>query len=558
MLKKLLFFISFLFLLSPLPSRAQDIGWVIEEFSSTNTIQANGEVAITETIKVDFDGLQKHGIFRTIPVKYKTNKGNVSIPIRVFWVRDENGLNIPYKTSRKGNNVEIKIGDPDKTVSGKQTYVIHYEASFALTYFKDHDEFYWNVTGDQWPVPIEKASATVTLPESGINDAVCFIGVLGNKEKCSSQITSQNESSFASTRSISPGEGVTIAVSFKKGIVAEPTIWQKILKQITDNWIYFLPLLTLIVMFWVWWKFGRDAREYKTIVPEFAPPENIKPAEMGTLFDGKVDVEDFSTTIIDLAVRGYIKIKEIPKTGIFGKKDYEITLLKDYGDLGSYENDAISGFGFDHKVGSSVKLSELKNEYYKNITQMKKTLYGEMKNRNWFFANPEAVRNIYIFIGIAIISLGLWIGGFWGSAGYFGIIATGVIILLFSGAMPKRTPAGREMLRKIKGFKLYMETAERYRQQFYEKEGIFEKYLPYAMVFGIVDKWAKAFEGLDIKPPDWYEGTGTFNPVIFANNMNSFAQAAGSNLATAPGGGSAFGGGGGVGGGGGGGGGGSW
>lgn len=263
-------------------------------------------------------------------------------------------------------------------------------------------------------------------------------------------------------------------------------------------------------------------------------------------------------------------IKEEPKKWIFGSTDYILSKTpKDPADLLSYEKILLNRI---FKDGDTVKISELKNEFYEDLSLVKETLYKDMVDKNFFPTNPEKARNKYTSTGIVILLLGalLVIAGLFkseilGGAG-LGIIGAGGILTVFSRSFSRRTPLGHDEYKKILGFKMFVDKAETYKQQFLERENIFSEVLPYAIVFGDVEKFAKAFEVLGLKPPQptWYISSQPFNPVLFSSNINSFSGSITSAIASQPksnsfvSSGSGFGGGGFSGGGFGGGGGGSW
>jgi uncharacterized membrane protein len=313
---------------------------------------------------------------------------------------------------------------------------------------------------------------------------------------------------------------------------------------------------------------------HETIVVQYTPPEmgdekrRLRPAEIGVLLDERADTLDVSATIVDLAVRTYVLIKELPKEGLFGmfqSQDYELERLdQDESELLPYERKLLTSL-FDGDP--TVKLSSLKNKFHTDLQDVKNKLYDESVSHNKFFArDPDDARGQVVIAGIVVAVAGgaimFGLGKAFG-AGVIGIpiIAVGVLLAVFSSAFSRRTAFGWEVYRRCLGFRLYMVTAETDRQKFAEEENIFHEYLPYAIMYGCVDKWASAFEGLELdEQPYYYAGSGRFVPVVFANNVSSFSSSIGGVMASTPGGsgGSGFGGGGGSGGGGGGGGGGSW
>jgi uncharacterized membrane protein YgcG len=591
---------------------AADQDWVIRSFDVHYTIDKSSVVTVTEDLIVDFGSLERHGIFRDVPVEYAYDaESNRLAEISEISV-DDGAVPIPFETSRLGANRRIKIGDPDKLVTGQQRYVITYTVSGALNAFGDHDEFFWNVTGNQWPVTIEQATATVEVPGPGIQRVTCFQGPTRSTDPCSSS-ADESRATFSATTPLPPGSGLTLVVALEKGLVqvpppvlvlvAEEIDWAEVGQEVSDflglnPLVIALSSLLATIVFGVllraWWIVGRDrwfgdtyylsespqaetrplfARQ--TIVVEYQPPEilgnghRLRPAEIGLLLDERADTLDVSATIVDLAVRRYLRIEELPKEGVFGTfstQDYELTKLEkaDEGLL-SYERTLMRAlFG----GRSKVRLSDLKGEFHEDLREVKDELYREaVKVHRFFPRDPAIVRREYRLVGVGIAAIGGVGLGVLGVAFGVALIAIpilvgGLALFLLAGAMPRRTARGREMYRRCLGFRLYMVTAEQDRQRFAEEANIFDAYLPYAIVFHCVKKWSSAFEGLGLekRQVDWYVGPTGFVPFHFAMGVRDFSSSVSNAMAFTPGasGGSGFSGGGFSGGGGGGGGGGSW
>ncbi len=301
--------------------------------------------------------------------------------------------------------------------------------------------------------------------------------------------------------------------------------------------------------FYLWWTRGREPEGRKTIIAQYKPPDNITPGELGILIDQKVDMKDISATVIDLATRGFLKIEEIEtKKIIFKGKDYKFIKKKNYQDdksIKRHEEEILEGiFGYSKK---EVLLSDLKEKFYTHLPKVKKYLYQEVVMHGYFKVNPDKVRQIYlgIEIGFGIIGTFLFIA-FSSTAVIMSIWTSSAIIIVFSFFMPKRTKEGTLAYEHAQGLKEYIYTAERYRMEFAEKEKIFEKLLPYAMIFGIAGIWAKKFKDIYKEAPDWYVGAypGRFSTTSFTNSMNSMSKGMGSTFRSAPSGGSGMGGGG--------------
>jgi len=585
----------------------------VTSFEVFYAVDAVGFVHVREDIRYDFGSNEKHGIFRNTPVRYEYDDENDRlIEAKDVNVTNGNGDEWEFEITENDPSLVIKIGDPDVLISGEQRYVITYTLDRALNPFDDHDEFYWNVTGDEWDVPIESASATVRMPgvdRQPIQQADCFQGPTGSTRRCQNSEIDNNEAKFTSRGSIPPGDEMTIVVGIDKGfvnagapnLVGKPqNAWEHAfaVTPITVGLMLAGIVAAIVAVLRVWWVQGRDRwlgdmfylneapsmpsaeaikplMAHESIVVEFAPPEvdgeskrPLRPAEIGILLDERADTLDVSATIVDLAVRRHLVIKEESSGGVFGlfkHKDYELEKLEpETNELLPYEQELKDAF---FESGETVKLSELKNKFHDDLSEVKSTLYKQAIADKFFPYNPETIRNIVRIAGIVAVGIGAV--AMWGLGTLFGgallglpVILGGVLLFFFANAFPRRTATGRVLYRRSLGFRRFMVESDKERQRFAERANIFHEYLPYAIVYGCVDKWANAFKdlGINVGQPGYYVGVGPFIAADFASNVGSFSSSIGSTMASTPGGsgGSGFGGGGGSGGGGGGGGGGSW
>jgi len=548
----------------------------ITSFSSSLELKKDSSYTVTEKIVYDFEGSARHGIYRTIPYAYQRNGTNYTVRLIVQEVTDEKGTAIPFVIEWEDDNMKVRIGDPERLITGIKTYVVTYQATRAINFLEKMDELYWNVTGSEWSALKKKGevSATVTLPEAVSAEQLqlaCYTGAVGSSASaCSIKATDTRTIQIHANTPLSASEDLSFVIGLPKGFLIKAST--------LDEWIWFfqdnlfillalvLPLLVFVFSFRLWWSKGRDPRGRGTIMPEFSPPKNLTPGEMGTLLDEKADMKDISATIIDLAVKGFIKIKEIEKKGWFGSPDYEFIKLKDAtGTLKEHETLLLESVFGD---GSSKNLSALKEQFHDKAEKIKEKIYRQTVALGFFPENPTETRMKYIVLGIGI---GITIG----VAGIFlseYLIASAIVCALipcaFSFAMVRKTEAGVRVLEETLGFKEYLRMAEKDRINFLnapdKKPETFERYLPFAMVLGVETLWAKQFEDMYTTPPDWYDGNWqTFNTVYMVHNLSAFSQQASTIMTSVPqstagSGGSGFGGGGFSGGGFGGGGGGSW
>jgi len=543
----------------------------IRNFYSEMFISSDGSTSVQENIEYDFGYELRHGIFREIPHKYEIGIKNYNLRMNVTRVTDfeENLYN--YKVSRERGRVIVRIGDPDKEITGVHDYRIEYLVDGAILFFKDHDELYWNVTGNEWKIPILKASAKIyferEIPE-GVK-ATCYTGVYGSKSKdCTFSIT-PNGIEINVSGSLRAGEGLTIVVGLPKGILKEPSSLKKALWFISDNWFFGLPILTLFFISYVWYTRGRDPEGKGVIAVRYEPPKDLTPAEAGTLMDERADILDITSTVIDLAVRGYLKIQEVLGTKFifFSDRDYRLIKLKELqGDtLKAHETTIFTSIFEGGK--KEVMVSDLRNKFYKHLPPIKNALYNELISGRYFPTNPENIRRIFKWVGIGIVVVSFVLISHWGIK--LSLIISGIFILIFSRFMPRRTKKGSLAKEEVLGFREFIERAEKDRIERLAKEDptLFDRVLPYALVFGLEDRWAEAFHDMYKSPPSWYDSPGysnSFSPRIFVSDLGRSLGVMNSTFASTPSksggysGGSGFGGGGSSGGGFGGGGGGSW
>ena len=524
--------------------------FTIEKFHSDITIQADASFTVTERIEVHFSQ-PRHGIYRDVPIKYRDDLGHtIKTPTHVLSVTDESGKKRKATISKKGNVVNIRIGDAHRSVQGRQVYVITYRVENAILFFSDHDELYWNVTGNDWKAPIEVASAHVTLavPRQSENLwAAAYTGPFGSKGSAADHETHTNEVTFVTKNPLNIGEGLTIAFGWDKGLTAAPSAWKKFLWTVdmTENWIFLFPPLALASMFFLWRRKGRDPRVRESMTVMYAPPtfENrpLVPAEVGTLIDEKFDPRDITSTIVELGVMGYLRIEETKKEGLlFDATDYYLKKLKDPdAQLGPFEKELMTSLFPGQLPG--VYVSNLKNRFYTNLGTLKGVLYGELIRKKYFLTNPEKIRGTYTMGGIVMMVFGAFAFAFLVPGaigkGVMASILTGMPVLIFARFMPAKTKAGASVTMDILGFREFMNRAEKDRLERVGDSHLFSKFLPYAMALDVTDNWAKAFQGIYQQPPEWYlspVGVRTFDPYTFSHSVQSATSTLSSAMFSAP------------------------
>lgn len=235
-------------------------GYVIHNFASEIVVGQDASLFVKEKIEAEFFQ-EKHGIFRIIPIIYSANGKTIHARLENISVADEKNRSLIFETSRFGKSVKIKIGDPQKTITGKQTYIVSYQIRDVLLRYNDHDEIYWNIAGKEWDTEIEKSSAIVRSDWAEITRVDCFLGQAGTKEKYCQAGFDKNSAHFYSQASLSWGQDFTIVVGLdKNNSIKFPGPIEKFLKLIADNWGYLFSFLPLVIIFLIWRKKGRDIK----------------------------------------------------------------------------------------------------------------------------------------------------------------------------------------------------------------------------------------------------------------------------------------------------------
>ena len=534
----------------------------IENFDAHIDVGSNGTIDVTETIRARFIGAGWHGLYRSIPVEYVTPQGlNYTLFLDVKQVTDGTGHNLKFESSRVRHYRKLKIYIPNADNS-VQTVSIEYTVSDGIRFFEDHDELYWNVTGDEWDVPIQSAHAQIILPPGASNiRAAAFTGIYGSRAKDAEIDVEGNGVEVRTTAPLPYHGGLTIAVAMDKGAIREPTAADEIGRFLRSNWPLFLPVAVFCVMFYLWWTRGRDPR-LRPIAAQYEPPNQLTPGEAGTLVDNTANMRDITASIVDLAVRGYLVIEEVQKDrmlGLMHEKDYNFILQKDFsqwGTLKPHEQALLGGFFTAGKAGDTISMDSLQNRFYKTLPVMRSGIFDSLVSQGFYKRRPDSVRSAYIGAGVVIGALMIWGGGALGRAMgiapvpfIFGGIVSGLIICAFGWFMPAHTEQGTRALEGVLGFEDFLNHVEADRfNRTIKTPQMFEKFLPFAMAFGVEKSWSKAFDGIMTQPPAWYRGGSgpIFYPVNFTSNLNSMSSRASNVMASAPrsSGGSGFGGGG--------------
>ncbi|WP_235523398.1 DUF2207 domain-containing protein [Cellulomonas sp. Root485] len=593
----------------------QTSGQEITRYDVTASLEADGVMRVTLDFDFDFGDDPGHGPYLTLPTRVSYDD-SLDRAFRYTDISASSSTGAPAHVNQESTDsaLILRIGDEDiDDVSGVQTYRIEYTADGLLNPANAQhsgDELYWNVIGAGWEIPLGDITVAVTGP-AAVEGAVCFAGPYGSTTPCTSATFTGASSSF--TQDLVPvGSQLSTVTGWPAGTFpgVEPILVDKPDPLAPVRPVSVFGVLGLLVLvgggifaFVRMRRVGRD-KAYLGLTPglrpadnqpggamvgfrdkrgavsvQFQPPEGVRPGEVGTLVDEKADPVDVTATLVDLAVRGWLRIEEVPRSNPKKKaKDWTLVQLKNKdGSLLPYEDELLASI---FASSTTVKLSDLKTTFAASMAKVQDGLYDHVTESGWFRANPKSVRTAWHATGIVLVVVGAILTFFAFAAGAsvagialvpLAIAAVGVVVTILGNAAPARTADGTAVLAQSLGFRRYLATAEANQLRFEEGEDIFSRYLPYAIVFGLADRWARVFaelaaQGRAFEQPSWYvggyyPGANIYWATAFASSLDRFAAVATESIsAPTPGtsGGSGFSGGGFSGGGVGGGGGGGW
>lgn len=599
---KMLLGLLFVILIYSSPSFASSYDLEINNYDVDIIVNTDNSYFISETIEVEFNKMDMHGIFRDIPTKTYYGK-----PVKI------KNIDLPshnYSSERSGNFLSLKIGDADTYVNPKEIYKVNYLYYIGDDANTEMDEFYFNIVGSQWEIPIHNTTFSVTMPKPfDANNLNITSGSLGSTDN--TEVTYSVEANTIRgelNSSLYPGESLTIALPLPEGYYSDVTPDGAFINNLTSYYNYIFPVLLLLAVF-LWFSFGRDEKIYPPV--EFYPPKDLTPAEIGYIYDKTIDPYDITSMLVYWADKGYLKIiEEDVETGVIFKKNTTNVKLEKLNDLPSnapqFEKTFFNELFDRYAINNIVDIKSLKNSFYTTLAKVKKELIKSFKDRNFysisgkvasFFItligiftlflvflgvintmNPYQQGFVFLLAGGASIFMGIFLAS---SAHLLSIVKTrfpiekvktvfgagftsaipllaaigilfiadadiiywiglglGIMIIFFAPYANKRTEIGRRWLSHILGLKQFIENAEKDRilALVDDDPEYFYHVLPYAMVLGVTDKWAKQFEDILTNNPDWYQSTSNrpFTTAYLVSQINSSTQDVGRTLSSTP------------------------
>ena len=533
---------------------AQEKSLRVDEFDAVLEVGADGVLDVTERITVSFKG-EWNGVRRDLLLRHNTAQGrSVRLDVDVGEVTDSAGRPLTVEEESEDGVLTLRIYVPDNRDATRQV-VIRYRVSNAIRFFYadsdagELDELYWNVTGSNWEWPIGRARARVVLPPRVRPTRVAvYTGSEGSTSSAADIDTAGNTATFTTRGELAAYEGMTIGVGWAAGYIASrPSAGAHRTREIFRWWPVLLPLLVFFLAFRAWSRRGRDPEE-GTIAVQYEPVEGMSPAELGTLVDHRAEMRDITATLVDLAVRGFLRIEEQHERkllGLISDTDFEFFLLKpreEWSALAKHEERYLDAL-FDGS--DSVKLSDLQDKFYTSLPGIRDALYERLVERGHYRKRPDSVKSnwmggaaLALAAGMGAAMLAAGTGSVWLSPVALAIAAVGSALALFVFAliMPARTPDGARAREAALGFREFLSRvdSDRYKRMITSPQ-MFEKFLPYAMAFDVEEKWARAFEDIYREPPGWYTGgTGHFHASSFSSRMSALSSTASSTMSSSP------------------------
>lgn len=542
----------------------------ITRYDVTIELDDDGVAQVDLALDVDFGQDPNRGPYLTYVVKQRFDDTRD----RVYRITDVEASSptAPDEVhlEEDGGLLEVRIGDEDRDdLTGVHSYRVTYRVqgwvSSASALDLERDELFLNVIGDAWTIPVIDVTVTVVGPEE-VLAVRCYAGP---DDTCAEQDADGATASFAEP-ALAPGEPLTVAVAYAAGTFGgvEPLLQERwaasrafAVTPVSGALAGLVALVGVGAVVRHTRRTGRD-EEFADLTPglappegahgasvprrtapvavRFAPPDGLRPGQLGTLVDERADARDVTATLIDLAVRGHLTIAEVADDA----EDWTLTRTDaPAADLLTYERSLLDGL-FEGR--RSVRLSEVRGAFAGAMADVQRLLYEDVTERGWFRANPSAARSgravlgVLALLGTVAVTVALAVWTTYALVGVAAVVVA-VAVLVTTGAAPARTARGTAVLRQTQGFRLYLETAEAEQLRFEEALDVFSRYLPFAVAFGLTERWARVLQDLAARgavasAPSWYVGsTGgvLWASGAFGDRVETFTRTASSAI-TAP------------------------
>lgn len=547
--------------------RAEAAGesWRIPEYHSEVELSSGGTASVRTSFDFDFGDDPGHGPILTFPLRQAiaTDPDHWRvIEVEMGSVSSPTGADVTVHTEAEDGVLAVRIGQEWSSFTGVQSYVVNYTVRGVIAPRQAQsglDEFNWNAIGLGWEVPIDAASVTVHGP-AAIERVACY---QGSDYSVRCKAASNQRSAEFSAQGVGDSSGMQVVAGFPAGtffgaeakLERRPHLGNSFeLTPWTGGIAALLSALGVGSVAWLTRRAKRD-EAYQGVTPgaippnpddaavgqvdpsvpvavQFTPPAGARPGEIGTLIDASADHSDLAATFLDLAVRGHLSISQNEAQGWTFQRQSSADALV------GFEEQALASL---FRRGATVTTQDLRDPGYSHLMpDLSAGLYTRVsKELKWYRSDPAVTRKVALMVGGGVLFLSgfvtLWLTEFgWGLVGLGGVVI-GLAILVANKRFSSRTALGSAMLAQARGFELYLRTAEADQIRFEEGIDVFSKYLPYAVVFGVAERWTKIFSELaasgryEFQTDTWYHGFGSglgygFLYGDFASSMSHLSE----------------------------------
>ncbi|WP_026925804.1 DUF2207 domain-containing protein [Granulicoccus phenolivorans] len=530
------------------PARAEG---TVADYSADIRINADGSVNVEA--KITFDGTPPG----TLVQRFQLREQIVGSRERVYRLEDvratANGQNIAQVDTR--NNETVVTMTPNGAGEITLNYTVHGAAVVDNEQARPEDRqtlVAWNVL-QGLDAPVNTFTGEISIPGQFSNLA-CVAGPPGSTTSCTAATGAPHDGPRPTFEDGPRGAGeiVGFRLTFPPTVVAvnadtkDQWTLQRALKASGVELAVAgaVLLLGLLAVYLLHRRNGRDAalsgdptpvaefRENSDGTIEFHALGNVVPGQVGTVFDERVDPVDVTGTILDLAVRGYLRIVELPRADRFAPTDWEFVRLdKDDADLYAFERDLLNAIA---PAGEPTRVSEIGGRVAEAVPKVQDDLYDQIVENGWYERRPDSTRNAWatgawVTLIVAIVITGILMAfttfGLTGLA----LIAVALFLAFVATSMPKRTPAGTRLLAGLMALQQDLLTRPTDKMPKGLEYRELSEVLPYAVVLGGADRWLTALVAADDDPGvadpedlDWYHGPADWHLQDLPTSLENF------------------------------------